>query len=446
MQKALGLAVAALVIVAAGCGGDEDGDTVGSGGIADSGGPGGAGSRDTVLYTSDAGKETALPGQGEADGGQPDSALSAGDSGIDSSLDAARTEACIEYVRAYCERNIECLGWSVSVLSCLAANARYCPDQLFSPGSAWTVEAALECAEKRRVMACDAVEHQIMPDCPAAVGTRAAGEECLFANQCASGACSYLGSDFFCGTCIRPASKGDPCSGNCVPPLVCDEETERCVARLQVGEECDPTRSECLPYVCVADSDGGLGRCQPYPTLGEDCSQTLACALGDSYCASGKTCRAYPGPGEECGVDARRSEPGYCAAGFFCDKSLDPPLCIPLPRAGEPCVNGFGDSITCADNSFCDSTAASPVCISLPWAGEPCETGCAGDLICDCVDDACTSRTCIRLRLPGETCVEAYDACLEEASVCQNGTCVAVGQLGLFEMTCGAEVTGIRPW
>jgi hypothetical protein len=79
---------------------------------------------------------------------------------------------------------------------------------------------------------------------------------------------------------------------------------------------------------------------------------------------------------------------------------------------------------------------ASPVCVAAPGAGETCQDECASGLECICADDACTSSTCRRIRLPGESCTDPNDACLPDATECQNGICVAVETQGLFESLC----------
>jgi hypothetical protein len=307
-----------------------------------------------VPYGYDAGTDTAVADQGGETGGSGGGAPLPGDSGIDPASPTAQTEACIEYVRGYCERVFECGVVIATYSSCLLSNGRLCPDRFFSPGSIRTVESMLQCADQWRAMPCNALIERINPDC-ATYGTRAGGEICHSGLQCASGYCDWTADR--CGVCALAALEGDPYGdandARCVHPLYCDSESQRCAARLQIGDGCDPDRPGCLPNACATAPGDPVNRCRPFPRLGEDCSHTRVCTFGDSYCGPDSTCVALPGPGEPCGSDAfSGGEPGHCTIWeSFCDLSLNPPQCRAIARAGEPCrddPDGFSPATTTA--------------------------------------------------------------------------------------------------
>jgi hypothetical protein len=204
------------------------------------------------------------------------------------------------------------------------------------------------------------------------------------------------------------AGLDEPCDDSvgpqCVPGLVCDVTDLVCVAApaatdpLAIGEECTPASSGCYPNDCRAD-DAGIYRCQPYPTLGEDCSEPLTCAFGDSYCDITQVCLMLPTAGEPCGVDGFTGTAQWCADGTVCDGASEPALCVAVPGLGEPC-------------------------------GGVCQEG----LRCNCSDDACTSQVCQRPRFHGESCMALEDGCF--MGECVEGSCVVPEAESIFAELC----------
>lgn len=316
------------------------------------------------------------------------------------------TLACIEYMRGLCERSTRCAGAPREFDSCMRY-ARFCPDVMFAPGSVRSVEGTLACADGWRELSCDAVPSH--PAC-AMPGTRADGEPCIASMQCASLLCTAYGDS--CGICASVVGAGEPCAPGSIEcddglacstdePYVCEplEPRPPAPAPLALGDECNPSTSQCYPNACRLD--GSVYRCQPYPTLGQSCSEPLTCAFDDSYCDVSQVCTAFPPAGASCGVDAFTSQPRWCGPDAFC----------------------------------VGSDAGPPVCQAASEPGETCDVRCVTGYACECDDTACVARHCSRWRYPGETCGAPGDTCL--AGHCDGGTCRANADQGLFQSTCG---------
>src|SRR6187399_2336803 len=317
--------------------------STGSGGT-DAGSQGtGADSTSTTTNTGGTGAtagDTSVSGttstSGAGTGGQP-------------SWPHTETHACLDYVLGFCEQTARCEGIT-SVLACYEANSTRCPDLLFAPGSTRTIDGTFACADEWRALSCEIPT----PEC-ATAGTLVDGEACVTGIQCASRLCS--GNTDLCGSCMPSVGLGEPCDDalgpQCTPGLLCDPTESVCVALsgattdpLELGEECESTRSDCYPNDCRAD-DAGVYRCQPYPTLGQDCSDPLTCAFGDSYCDITQVCLALPAAGEPCGVEAFTGLAQWCTDGAFCDRNQYPALCVATPGLGEPCDGACQEDLGC---------------------------------------------------------------------------------------------------
>lgn len=314
------------------------------------------------------------------------------------------TLACIEYIRGQCERSMRCNQPGESPDICTGINARHCPDVMYAPGSTRTPEQVLACANDWRELPCDAALGR--PEC-ATPGTRARGEPCFASMQCASLVCTAYGDS--CGFCAEVVSLDAACDEAaglyCPDYYYCSEGA--CVPTtpstpLALGEECEPNASRCGRNDCRADTEG-VNRCQPYPTLGQSCSEHLTCAYGNSYCSPDHVCSPLPAIGESCGPDAASGAPRWCESGAFCSDAA--------PQPG--------------------------VCEALPGSGEECSSLCTGDYHCMCSDDICATRHCMRWRYPGESCTGPGDSCV--ASHCEDGVCSKATESGAFDRVCGAD-------
>lgn len=388
--------------------GCADSGSANSGG-ADSGGAsssstssGGAGSSSNVSEIDSAGSAASTTSAAST-------ATTAGDAGGTGGTDGQdsgnKTHACLEYVLGFCEYQARCGEGPESTVPCFERIMPSCPDVLFAPGSARTVDGTFACADAWRALACEATN----PEC-AIDGTLPDGEACVTGIQCASRYCT--GTPDTCGTCMPTAELGEPCDDSlgpqCEPGLYCHGTDRVCVVLtgpvvggLEIGEECDPSRSDCYPNLCLGDGTG-VYSCEPYPTLGEDCSQTYSCAYGDSYCDPSFVCLALPAVNQLCGVDASTGAAQWCAEGLVCDQAWTPPVCLAEP--------------------------------ALPGQGEACETACQAGLTCRCADDACDSKTCQWARLPGESCASPEEACL--MGECVDGTCEVPEKESTFAEIC----------
>lgn len=379
---------------AAGAGPDNasDGDT-GSGASTSTGG-----ANTGTDTTSDTGASTTTA----------EPTTTAGGTGGPVSASDKRTLACLEYVLGFCESNARCSGNLDGILPCFESSSPACPDVLFAPGSTRTVDDTFACADAWRAHSCDLPR----PEC-ATAGTRADGEACVSAIQCASRYCS--GNSVSCGVCEPTAKLGEPCEAGtgagleCESGLLCHVTDHVCVGPtdttgngLGLGEACDSGGSACHPNACRPD-DAGVYTCQPYPKLGEDCSTTLRCAEGDSYCDTTLVCLELPKMGYFCGVDAATGTAERCAQGLACDTLFYPPICLSPPAA--------------------------------PGVGEPCEGTCQAGLTCRCSDDACDTKNCLWARFEGESCSGANEACV--MGECVDGTCVVSEAPSTFAELCG---------
>jgi len=324
--------------------------STGSGGT-DAGSQGtGADSTSTTTNTGGTGAtagDTSVSGttstSGAGTGGQP-------------SWPHTETHACLDYVLGFCEQTARCEGIT-SVLACYEANSTRCPDLLFAPGSTRTIDGTFACADEWRALSCEIPT----PEC-ATAGTLVDGEACVTGIQCASRLCS--GNTDLCGSCMPSVGLGEPCDDalgpQCTPGLLCDPTESVCVALsgattdpLELGEECESTRSDCYPNDCRAD-DAGVYRCQPYPTL--------------------------------CGVDGFTGVAQWCADGLTCDRTSEPTVCRTLPGAGEPCVGACQQDLSC---NCADDACTSQVCQRPRFHGETCAAPQDGCLMGDCVEGTC---------------------------------------------------------
>ncbi|HVZ32188.1 MAG TPA: hypothetical protein VG963_07175, partial [Polyangiaceae bacterium] len=172
--------------------------------------------------------------------------------------------ACLAFYEAQCQQRFyACQGPSLSYLDCLTLQA-HCPDTLFAPGSSYTADDVFDCASAFGQLGCTDADLAKRPAC-LKKGTRASGQTCVYAAQCASGRCT--GSPRACGTCVEPVPIGGACGAQvCVDGAVCTGGTCNSPAQtpgvLRRGEAC-ARGDECeYDYACVADasSNGGM-RC-----------------------------------------------------------------------------------------------------------------------------------------------------------------------------------------
>jgi hypothetical protein len=152
-----------------------------------------------------------------------------------------------------------------------------------------------------------------------------------------------------------------------------------------LGGSCDPNDSDdaCNLHIAVTCVDG---LCTKRPDLGEPCDPER------SQCRAGQVCDGGECVEVGCSLDIGEPCPGgLCSNGITCDpESL---RCIEGPGLGEPCDYG------CRDPYVCDHV--SDTCIELLPNGSPCRSsaGCASaycdrDYSADCEPNSCVISTC----------------------------------------------------
>ena len=151
-------------------------------------------------------------------------------------------------------------------------------------------------------------------ECELPAGTRAAGEPCLAANQCASLACIGTAID---GPDGDPLPKALRC-GTCAP-LLAD------------GAACDPTKDACAE---TSTCFGGV--CRPQGGEGAACATLFDCQVPDFVCTSRGVCGVVTADGAPCGSS------GDCATASACEVTTH--VCEPVVYAqpGMPCDGEVG--------------------------------------------------------------------------------------------------------
>jgi len=239
-------------------------------------------------------------------------------------------------------------------------------------------------------------------------------DPCTVNDMCSAGACmgtmvdcSSLDNACNVGLCNRvsgicepaPANEGGPCndglfctvldrcqnglcvgSGNpCVPPLQCDEATDRCV-------ECF-THADCDDANFCTDDDCQDGFCQITPNM-IPCNDGNACT-GNDRCQGG-TCAGTPvdcsALNTICRLGACNSISGACQPvpineGGLCNDGL---FCTAIDACHNGICQGTGDP--CPPPQQCDE--ATDRCLNC-LTNEDCDDGIA------CTNDACVSGECV---------------------------------------------------
>ena len=308
---------------------------------------------------------------------------------------AAAETACVDYVVAQCSRRVACDPSNPSGYAECFAVQEQCPARFLSPGSGYTAESLAACATQWAELSCDAVNARETPACVSA-GTRAAGEPCRVAAQCASKICSAPDASV-CGVCLDAAESGGACEvqAQCPAHELCSFGTCRQLQvwapELQLSDGSPCTYDGACAGVCAQTAEGD--RCVPAPTIGQACA-TVSVA------------------------GARR-----CAWLLHCSPGG---LCEPAGEAGQPCAEG----VEPCTGSYCDSATgfAPGTCTDWLDPGSVCDPAvveaCGEHDFCTCDDAGCTTAHCVRYTDAGLACDE-YTRCTG-GSACVSGTCTDV--------------------
>ena len=379
-------------------------------------------------------------GGANGSGGTGMGGANAGTAGF--TLGDTKTEACIAYALASCERQAECSGSEPG--NCLRVSFS-CPDLVFSAGATRTVADLKACVDAYKKVPCEQLAAGVFPAC-VTPGTVELGAPCSFSSQCASLSC---GGDQDCGMCVVSGHEGDSCAngGLCAGQLLCTDGT--CVVPsltgLAVGQPCsDAARMYCQSGLRC---DAATSKCAEYPTLGMSCADTRSC-LGDAYCdIDSVICTAFPGEGMPCGVENLNIAGGYCAEPLLCARtSKTVGICRMPPKVGEPCLLdpefARPEPLPCHAEVRCDATKSPPTCIAKAGQGQACSatSDCASGTSCICpggeVSCDASVTICGHIQLKGQPCTAPGDVCHPGFS-CTAGVCEPRDSQGLFATKCG---------
>jgi hypothetical protein len=368
---------------------------------------------------------------------------SAGAAGAPLALGDSKTEACIAYAVATCERHAVCRNEPTA--GCLAASAG-CPDLVFSDGSTRTAAGVKACAEDFKAFSCERLENGELPAC-VTPGTRKVAEPCVFASQCQSLECKGAAG---CGVCANPGGEEESCAGStggCALGLYCTDSTQTCqlLPRSTASSKFDGK-------ACIVNADCGSASycpsathtCARMPSVGMSCVESLDCDTL-AYCGSGsRTCRAFQAEGQPCGSAAAATANPYCQTdvGIVCNFSTSTSgTCVKIPVAGEPCtLDEQGAPVAeCAGGAHCDKSLAPAKCVPPKAPGSSCldRTECAPDQDCDCPGggEGCTAKICVEWHLGGQSCGGESTIC-HPGFDCVDGTCEPVDTRRTFALAC----------
>jgi hypothetical protein len=301
-------------------------------------------------------------------------------------------QACDPIVAAACAQMASCapllLGTSFGDIgTCLARLKLSCVLEYGAPGSGWTADGMIACAE---------------------------------AIQSASCLHSYWGN----------------------PPSACEPPP----GLLPNGSVC-AYATQCMSGYCKVDGYKSCGVCSPRVEVGGSCTEAAGCKPGDSCVCTGSDkcngqCSAGGGEGDLC-------PPLLCSAGLYCGDGRCKPQATtpgaPCSFQGEQCAGDLG--LSCNYDTFqCELFHVYDVgqeCSTGPWhPGGFSEHSCRGGADCKLTgvtDGGYGVYTCMAPLADGEDCVTEqylmpgvpipdltyYEACLPPAQ-CLNGKCQIV--------------------
>jgi hypothetical protein len=308
------------------------------------------------------------------------------------------TAACIDYVKAQCQRRSDCLSSSSGSAyydSCVAS-VRYCPASFFSPGANYSVESLRACLSSWGTFSCDELNAGKYPAC-VVYGTRSEGQPCRFSTQCSTGLCSAQ-NPAGCGQCVTKVESAAHCiiTPQCPAGHLCS--FGRCL-QVQIVEA-----ASAKPNGTACNYDGScLGACVPT--------------------AQGDQCVTVPKAGENCLTNLPLKGARACQWQSYCDSSG---VCGWPGSVGSACL----DAVIPCDASYCDSeTGFAPgTCKDWLSVGAVCNPVvpniCGENNRCVCDDATCKAAHCVRYSMITNEVCDQYTRC-GAGYTCVNGTCTA---------------------
>jgi hypothetical protein len=303
----------------------------------------------------------------DATGAPSDSGSNEGGSGLDG---GSATQACSDYVSAYCSRYKACSSYWFGRqygddATCRARISIGCTNQFTAPGVTWTPAGLEGCAGAMPTADCHAL---IMLDglpsaCTPTPGTLPSGSGCATSAQCAGQVCVF-GSFGSCGTCQDITPDGGVCftSDQCGAGALCygSSSPGNCTPFALENGSCNG--APCAPWlVCngsgvCAKPEGLDGGCSSDPNAFDPCD-TFAGVLCDNdtmMCAA----RTPDLTNQSCAGNS------VCSASYLCTTSGG---CTPPIKEGDFCSILSGPD--CLAPSRCDNglcTLPDPVACSAP--------------------------------------------------------------------------------
>ena len=255
------------------------------------------------------------------------------------------TDSCSRYAEATCGRVAACSPFFLRVgygdiAACVARTASACKGVLGLDGTRVTADGLTACASAYAGLSCDAIYDAALPAaCDGLAGSRAVGQPCATALQCASGACSDS-SDEPCGVCLEVVGSGAACDDarRCGPGLYCSAGA--CADLVGRGGACGPGARcnpalACIGGVCASPL-GESDACDP-DEVGCDLNQGLFCSSADRRCVRA----TIAGPSEACGDLPGSASFVYCAVGTYCHVTQGARgTCEPRVPDGAACATG----------------------------------------------------------------------------------------------------------
>jgi hypothetical protein len=209
------------------------------------------------------------------------------------------------------------------------------------------------------------------------------GKPCTHGAECAPNARCVSPDDTTCAqsVCAAPSPVGGSCFPSCDDKGVCDVNTNRCVAivEVDVGGTCgDKVNHLCKSgLTCLYDpGQSAAGVCQAKPP---GCGFDFDCDVLLEFCdLSTKACK----PRIKLGASCTNNATG-CVISATCDPVTH--RCAKAGHPGETCASDFNICF----KSYCDVTSGSkPICGDFKPAGAPCTAG------IECTSGVCSNRVC----------------------------------------------------
>jgi hypothetical protein len=286
---------------------------------------------------------------------------------------------------ARCERLVRC-GVVRDVSTCLMTLRRVDERSLLAAVAAGVIDynpiSERRCLQDMATASCDLTDASVRATSAACagtlVGTRSAGAQCAFDEECATGRCALESCprtsccSGVCKTAVQTVGGSCTAATDCVDTAYCGDGGI-CRALETLGAPCTTDRTCAFGLGCVGATPLQAGACRDLPSIGDRCPYDR-CADINARCANG-TCVALGLQGDACTTSSD------CTAFHECNSGE----CSALPSLGMPCT------LNCAGDSSCRNG----ICAAPLQEGDPCgaDNECESQLCAEGpIFDVCASR------------------------------------------------------